>query len=198
MKAIKAVPILLVYATLVSGDPKPPKIEKQTFTVSLTNGLGTATSKEKDQVTATVLEPQEYLGWDMIGEIGKLKPAKRGGHGAAELEFHMDKLVKETTIIPVQADLIGMTNSKGVKDVDEEGNVIGRTSGKKKAGGAILGGVLGAGVGYATGGAAGAGVGAAAGALGGYFLVKMTTKSGDDIRFEKGSHLTLQVSSKGK
>jgi hypothetical protein len=181
-----------------AGDNDAKKIEKQTFRVSLNSGLGTATSQPNQPVSTVVLEPAEYAGWEVVGKIGKLVPAKRGKSKPAELEFHLETLGKENMQIPISADVIEVTNSKGVKGVDEEGNVIGKTSNKKKAAGGILGGIAGGAAGYALGGAGGAAAGAAAGALAGVYMVKMTTKGGQDIRFEKGAVLTLEVSSRGK
>jgi hypothetical protein len=175
-----------------------PKISKQTFRVSLSNGLGTATSHANDPIATVVLEPQEFAGWEMVGHIGKLTPAKRGSSKPSQLEFELVTLAKQGVLVPVAADVIDVSNSKGTKGVDEEGNVIGRTSKKKKVAGGILGAVALGAAGYALGGAAGAAGGAAAGAIAGVMMVKMTTKGGSDIRFEKGATLTLQVSSLNK
>jgi hypothetical protein len=201
---------LMIACSLVlsaQGNPSRPeasaekstRITKQTFKVQLNNGLGTATSKVDDEVTAVVMEPQEYIGWQMIGHIKKLTPAQKGSNKPASLDFQFETLAKDSAnTIEVRADVVEVTNSKGVKNVDDEGNIIGGVSNKKKALGGIGGGVFGGVVGYAAGGAAGAAIGAAGGAALGYTLVKMTTKGGQDITFEKGANFALEVNSNGK
>jgi hypothetical protein len=189
----------IVFALLLEAQGQPVKIEKQTFRVQLNNGLGTATSHVNDEVTAVVMEPQDYLGWQMIGKIKKLTPAKRGSNKPAALEFEFESLARDrANMVPVRADVVEVTNSKGIKGVDDEGNIVGHTSSKKKVAGGVLGAMAGAGVGYAAGGAAGAAIGGIAGAAAGYALVKMTTKAGQDIRFEKGANFALEVTSHGK
>ena len=97
----------------------------------------------------------------------------------------------------IQAELKEVTNAKGVKKVDEEGQVFAQGNGMKKAlfagggagFGALAGGMLGGGLGSAVGGLAG-------GALG-YVIALEVTTNGTNIDFFPGSTFVLEVTDKG-
>lgn len=78
--------------------------------------------------------------------------------------------------------------------MDEEGQVIGKTSNKKRIGVALIGGAIGVAVGAAIGGAQGAAkLGAVGLAAGVAYGLTMTT-AGSQLEFLPGSHFTLEVS----
>jgi hypothetical protein len=177
-----------------SPEPMPGKLDKATFVVRLSHAESSSASQKGDSVTANVISPPEYAGWQTIGTVTNVKAAKRGSNRPSEMTLAFQKLARDTTIVDIEADIVDVANSKGVKGVDEEGNIVSKTSSKKKAAGAVAGGILGGLAGYALGGAAGAAAGAIAGAASGYYSVKMATKAASDLRFEMGSEMTLQVS----
>ena len=169
------------------------------FVVKLLSPLSTKTAQEGYAFTASVEEPAQYQGAVVEGRVTKVKRAQRGtGKGAAELQFHFESITFNNATENIKADLNDVSNSHGAKGVDEEGQVIGKTSNKKRIASTAGGAALGALIGGLRGGGAGAVIGAAAGAAAGLVIgLKMTTK-GEDIDFEPGSLFTLTVSDAGK
>ena len=111
--------------------------------------------------------------------------------GKSELLFAFNTLTpKAGKAIPIVADLKGMSNSKGVADVDEEGRVIGNPSTRKDvkrtalfdAAGAVIGGIAGGGSGAAKGAAIG--------------LTIAFSTSGPDIQIAEGSTFELTVNTR--
>jgi outer membrane lipoprotein SlyB len=100
---------------------------------------------------------------------------------------------------PMTADLKEIVaNSKGVKQVDEEGQVIGVKSNKKKIAGTLAGEGIGAVVGGLAGGGKGAAAGGAAGAVTGYLLSVTFSANGSNIEFAPGSEFLLVTSDRNK
>jgi len=93
--------------------------------------------------------------------------------------------------IPVSAQVTSFSNSKGVKNTDEEGQIVEHKNQAAKS--AVIGGALGAGIGALAGGAKGAGIGAAAGAAAGLLFASFGTKA-PSITFDTGSEFELSVS----
>jgi len=177
------------------SEPEGFGLQNASFVVRLLSPISTKTSSEGDMFTALVEQPAEYQGAVFEGKITRLKKPKKGvGKGKAEIVFQFESVTFRGKTVPVTADLKDVVNSKGVKGVDEEGQVIGRTSNKKRIGaalaasgiGALLGGLAGGAKGAATGAAIGAGVGVAIG-------LTMTT-TGAELEFLPGSLFTLEVS----
>jgi len=96
--------------------------------------------------------------------------------------------------LSVAAVLEDVSNSKGVKNVDEEGRVIGKTSNKKRVGSVIGGALTGALIGAMSAGGVGAAVGAGAGAGAGLAVGLTMTTTGSQIEFRPGSIFTLKIS----
>lgn len=177
----------------------PIVANNQTFEVELLKPVSTQTSKKGDPVNAIVRTPAQFEGSEMTGVISRMKVPKKGfSGGRAELVFGFNTLHFNGQAIPVHASLVEVTNSKGVKGVDEEGRVIGKSSSSKRAkgalGGAMAGALLGA---VLQGGASGAFAGAAAGAAAGFIVASTMTAKGENIDFQKGSHFTLDVRQSG-
>jgi hypothetical protein len=161
----------------------------------LLSPLSTKNGREGDTFTATVEEPSQYQGGLMEGRITKLKKPKKGvAKGKAEVQFQFDTLTFSGQTVRIAADLRDVMNSQGVRDVDEEGNVISRTSNRKRIGATIAGGVIGGIIGGLLGGGRGAATGAAAGAAAGLVIGLTMTTSASDIEFRPGSLFTLSVS----
>jgi hypothetical protein len=168
--------------------------KKTPLVVKLVSPITTKTNKVGDAFTATV-EDARFPGAIIEGRITKLvKPEAGVGKEKPQVEFQFDKFTFNNQTAKVLTDVKGVSNSKGVKNVDEEGVAVGYTSNAKR----ILGGALGSGVGALIGSRIAGGVGAAAGAaVGGAaglaIAVTMTT-TGKDIDFQPGSQFTLEVS----
>jgi uncharacterized protein YcfJ len=130
------------------------------------------------------------------GHINAIKKPKK--RDKAEVSFAFETITLRGVTYSIQADLKEVANSQGVKNVDEEGRVIGKSSKKKAMESALVGSALGALLGAAMNGgkgaAAGAGVGAAAGLLVGITF----TTSGSDMEFAPGSQFTLVASDRSQ
>jgi hypothetical protein len=184
----------------------PPEAQAQTlglqhvsFVAKLLSPISTKTSNQGDMFTAIVEDPAQYQGAVLEGRITKLKKPKKGvGKGKAEIAFEFDTITFNSKSTPVTVDLEEVQNSKGVKAVDEEGRAIGKTSNKKRALATLAGGALGAGIGALAGGAQGAAKGGAIGLAAGLALGLTMTTAGSDLEFLPGSHLTLDVSDRGR
>jgi hypothetical protein len=192
--------IVLVVATSgvsqTSGG-SPLGIHDKEFVVKLMSPISTKTSQRGDSFTAQVVSPAEYQGAVMEGKITDVKKAKKGNAKAAIL-FQFQTLTVGDKTAPITADLKQVANSKGVKEVDEEGRAIGKSSNKKKAGSALAGAAVGSLIGGLAGGAKGAAVGAGAGAAAGLLFAVTLTASGTDMEFAPGSEFTLAVSDRGR
>ncbi|MGA8088694.1 MAG: hypothetical protein WCA10_15545 [Terracidiphilus sp.] len=108
--------------------------------------------------------------------------------------FVFDTLTFNGRTARISTVLKDVSNSKGVKNVDEEGRVIGKSSNKKRAGAALGGAFVGALVGGLRGGGSGAAAGAAIGAGVGLAAAITLTSTGTDIEFRPGSHFSIEVS----
>ncbi len=193
-----------VAATLSAQTSPEPQVQTfglqhVSFVAKLLSPISTKTSSEGDMFTAIVEEPSQYQGAILEGKITKLKKPKKGtGKGKAEIAFEFDTITFNSKSAPVTVDLKEVQNSQGVKAVDEEGHVIGKTSNKKRALAALAGGALGAGIGALAGGAQGAAKGGAIGLAAGLALGLTMTTAGSDLEFLPGSHFTLDVSDRGR
>lgn len=177
-----------------SPKPAPPPLglKNTEMSVKLMSPISTKTSKSGDRFTAQVLTPDTYDGAFMEGRIASVKAAKN--RDKAEISFQFETLTFQNATHRVQADLKEVANSQGVKNVDEEGRAIGKSSKKKALESALIGSAVGGILGGAMGGAKGAAVGAGAGAGAGLlFAIKFTT-SGSQMEFAPGSIFTLDVS----
>jgi hypothetical protein len=163
------------------------------FVVKLLSPINTSTARAGDAFTASVDTPSEYRGAAIEGRITKLRKAKRAG-GKAEVQFQFETLTYNSRTGRISAELHSVVNSKGMKNVDEEGRIIGKTSKKKRIGATVGGAALGGIIGAVAGGASGAAIGAAAGAAGGLMVGVTMTTSGSNIEFGPGSIFTLRVS----
>jgi len=177
-----------------SSHPAPPPLglKNTEMSVKLMSPISTTTSKAGDKFTAQVLTPEAYDGAFIGGRIASVKMAKN--RDKAEISFQFETLTFQNATHPIQADLKDVANSQGVKNVDEEGHAIGKSSKKKAVESALIGSAVGGILGGAMGGAKGAVIGAGAGAGAGLlFAIKFTT-SGSQMEFAPGSTFTLDVS----
>jgi hypothetical protein len=170
-------------------------LKKQMFDVRLLSPINSATAKEGDSFTATVDAPPDWQGGVVTGRITKVQRPQRGlGKGSAQVMFVFDSLTFNGRTARISAVLKDVSNSKGVKNVDEEGRVIGKSSNKKRTEAALGGALIGALVGGLRGGGSGAAAGAAIGAGAGLATAITLTTTGTDIEFRPGSHFSIEVS----
>jgi hypothetical protein len=168
----------------------PPLAKDTEMRVKLTAPVSTATNQKGDKVSAMVVEPADYRGAVMEGEIRESKSGNKfKGKSTLLFAFHTLTL-KDGTRIPVASDVKSFTNSKGQQNTDEEGFLIEKKNnlGKMAAAsgvGALIGGLAGGGKGALIG----AGVGAGAAMI----LVQFGAKA-PEIRLDPGSVLVLSVS----
>lgn len=162
------------------------------FEARLLMPISTEASKRGDRFPAQILSPPNFRGGIIEGQITKVSKAK--GRKKAEILFQFEKLNIRGRSFPVRADLRDVANSKGVKNVDEEGQVIGKSSHKKQLAGAAVGAGIGALIGGLMNGSKGAAAGAGIGAAAGFVIAVSFTTSGSQIDFAPGSIFTLVVS----
>lgn len=173
----------------------PLKLHHEKFVISLSAPLSATQSKAGDAFTAMVESPSKYAGAQVEGHLVRVVPPEPGaGKGPAIVQFAFDTMIFHGEALPVDMDLKGVLGVQGVKRVDNEGNVFGKTSQKKRVGSAVAGGILGAAIGWAAGGAAGAAIGGAAGAGAGTAAGVTMTAVGSDLVFAPGSKLIILVS----
>lgn len=174
---------------LVATAADAPVIPQETeFTVKLLAPLSTQTNKKGDKITAQVVSPAEFKD-DMVE--GEVKESKSGGKmtGKSVLNFTFHKLHHKGKEIPVQAQVKGFVNSKGQKNVDEEGRVIEKKSNIGKAAAATGAGAI---IGAIAGGGRGAAIGAGIGAAAAIALIQVSA-TGANVTFAPGSEVVLSV-----
>jgi hypothetical protein len=180
------------------ASPAPPVhfgLNKVSMTVVLTSPISTKNSKVGDPFTASV-DDANFPGAVMEGHIRSLKKPKRVGKDKAQISFGFDSFTFNNQTGPILADLKEVSNSKGAKGVDEEGDVVGKPTGKGRALKTLAAVGGGAAIGALAGGAKGAAVGAAAGlALG---LTFAFSAKAEDIEFYPGSRISVVVSDNTK
>lgn len=179
--------------------PEPPPalgLKNVEMSVKLLSPISTKTSQKGDSFTAQVLAPDQYKDAIFEGHIEALRQAKK--RDKAQISFRFETITFRGLTHPIQADLKDVSNSQGVKNVDEENRVIGKSSHKKQVEAALLGSALGGLLGASQGGGKGAAVGAAAGAGAGLLFAVTFTTSGADMEFAPGSQFTLDVSDGGR
>jgi hypothetical protein len=162
------------------------------FVVRLNSPISTKGSQKGDAFSAQVLSPAQYSAGIVEGHIRDVKIAKK--RDKANISFTFETLSLNGQTYMIKADLKEVSNSKGVKRVDEEGRAIGTSSKKKKVAGALVGAGLGAAIGALAGGASGAAAGGAIGAGAGLLLAVGLTTSGANVEFAPGSQFTLAMS----
>ena len=162
--------------------------------VELLNGVSTDASQKGDRFQARVIEPKEYDGAIIDGQLTQVKRAGKA-KGTAELQLSFDEIKLtdgRTSKMSAQViEVLPAGGGQGVGKVDAEGGVSGQGQTKgdvKKVGaatgiGAIIGVIAGGGTGAAIGAVIGAGVGTAG----------VLTERGKDIRLYQGQQLRIRT-----
>ena len=162
--------------------------------VELMSNLSTDASQKGDRFQAKVLEPQEYEGAMIEGQVTSVRRPGRA-KGTAELQLSFDEIrLSDGRSAKMSAQVIEVLQtgtSQGVGKVDSEGGVKGKDSSKsdiKKVGaatgvGAVIGAIFGGGTGAAVGATIGAGVGTAG----------VLRERGKDIYLYQGQQLRIRT-----
>lgn len=162
--------------------------------VELLSNLSTDASQKGDQFQARVIEPKEYEGAIIQGQVTRVTRPGRA-KGTAELQLSFDEIrFTDGRVAKMSAQVMEVLpngTSQGVGKVDPEGGVQGKDSTKsdvKKVGaaagvGAIIGAIFGGGSGAAVGATIGAGVGTAG----------VLRERGKDIYLYQGQQLRIRI-----
>jgi hypothetical protein len=162
--------------------------------VELLSNLSTDASQKGDHFQARVIEPKDYEGATIDGQVMQVKrPGKVKSNAELQLSFDEIKLPdgRSSKMSAQVIEVLPTGGSQGVGKVDTEGGVQGRSSTKgdvEKVGaatgiGAIIGAIAGGGTGAAIGAVIGAGVGTAG----------VLTERGKDIRLYQGQRLRIRT-----
>ena len=162
--------------------------------VELLSNLSTEASQEGDRFQVRVIEPKEYEGATIEGQVRRVKRPGRV-KGTAELQLSFDEIrFTDGRAAKMSAQVIEVLQtgtSEGVGKVDPEGGVKGKDSTKgdvAKVGaatgvGAVIGAIFGGGSGAAVGATIGAGVGTAG----------VLRERGKDIGLFQGQQLRIRT-----
>ncbi len=162
--------------------------------IELLSNLSTDASQKGDRFQARVMEPKEYEGATVQGEVTSVKRPGRV-KGTAELQLSFDQIQfadGRTAKISAQViEVLATGTSQGVGKVDTEGGVQGKdsTKGDVTKVGAATG--IGAAIGAIFGGGSGAAVGATVGA--GIGTAGVLRERGKDIYLYKGQQLRIRT-----
>jgi hypothetical protein len=175
----------------------PLAIPRDTIlTVELLSNLATDVSQKGDRFEARVIEPKDYEGAIVEGQVeGVKRPGKAKGTAELQLSFERIRLTdgRSGKMSAQVIEVLPQGGSQGVGKVDSEGGVKGQSSTKndiKKVGistgvGALIGAIFGGGSGAAIGASIGAGVGTAG----------VLRERGKDIYLYHGQHLRIRTNS---
>lgn len=186
----------------VPGQPQTPaqpggvdSIPRDTIMrIELLNDLSTDASQQGDRFQAKVIEPKEYEGATISGQVVQVKrPGKAKGTAQLQLSFDQIQLSdgRSSKFSAQVIEVIPNGSSQGVGKVDPEGGVQGSDSTKsdvQKVGGAagigaVIGAIAGGGIGAAVGATIGAGVGTAG----------VLNQRGKDIHLSQGQQLRIRT-----
>lgn len=164
------------------------------MTVELLTNLSTESSQRGDHFQVRVVEPREYEGATIDGEVVRVKrPGRIKGTGELQLAFRQISLTNNRSAT-VDAQLVEVVDARdnGVGDVDTEGGVQGKSSTKDDTAriGAASG--IGAAIGAIFGGGRGAAVGAVIG--GATSTGGVLASRGKEIRLPRGQQMKIRTS----
>lgn len=162
--------------------------------IELLSDLSTNASQQGDRFQAKVIEPKEYEGATISGQVVTVKrPGKAKGTAQLQLSFDQIQLSdgRSSKLSAQVIEVIPNGSSQGVGKVDPEGGVQGSDSTKtdvQKVGGAagigaVIGAIAGGGIGAAVGATIGAGVGTAG----------VLNQRGKDIHLSQGQQLRIRT-----
>ena len=162
--------------------------------IELLSNLSSDASQKGDPFQAKVLDPKEYEGATISGQVVLVKrPGKAKGTAQLQLSFDEVRLPdgRAAKLSAQVIEVIPGGSSQGVGKIDPEGGVQGTDSTKgdvQRVGGAagigaVIGAIAGGGVGAAVGATIGAGVGTAG----------VLSERGKDIHLYQGQQLRIRT-----
>ena len=162
--------------------------------VELLTNLSTDATQRGDRFQARVIEPSEYEGAVLEGQVTQVKrPGKVKGTAQLQLSFEQIRMPdnRSSNLSAQVIEVVHSQSSQGVGDVDSEGGVRGENTTRSdvtKVGtatgiGAMIGAIAGGGKGAAIGAAIGAGIGTAG----------VVTDEGKDIHLRQGQELKIRT-----
>jgi hypothetical protein len=178
-----------------SQSANPNVIPRDTIMrIELLSNLSTDASQKGDHFQARVIEPKEYDGATIDGQVVSVKrPGRARSTAQLQLSFEEIRFAdgRSSKMSAQVIEVIPNGGGQGVGKVDPEGGVQGRNSTKgdvEKVGGAagigaVIGAIAGGGVGAAVGATIGAGVGTAG----------VLTERGKDIKLYQGQQLRIRT-----
>ena len=166
------------------------------MSVELLSNLSTDASQKGDRFEARVIDPKEFEGAIIQGQVMSVKrPGKAKGNAELQLSFDEIRFAdgRSAKMSAQVIEVLPNGASQGVGKVDSEGGVKGKDSTKRdvtKVGaaagvGAIIGAIFGGGSGAAIGATIGAGVGTAG----------VLRERGKDIYLYTGQQLRIRTAS---
>jgi hypothetical protein len=176
-----------------SGSPN--SIPRDTIMrIELLSDLSTNASQQGDRFQAKVIEPKEYEGATINGQVIQVKrPGKAKGTAQLQLSFDEIRLAdgRSSKLSAQVIEVIPNGSGQGVGKVDPEGGVQGTDSTKgdvQRVGaatgiGAVIGAIAGGGIGAVVGATIGAGVGTAG----------VLNQRGKDIHLYQGQQLRIRT-----
>jgi len=161
--------------------------------VELQSSLSSDVSQRGDRFEARVIEPREFEGAIVEGQVTRVTRAgKVKGTAELQLSFETIRMPDNRTsgFSALVVEVIDVGNRDGVGTVDSEGGVKGRSStrddvskiGASTGIGAIIGAIAGGGKGAAIGAAIGGAVGTGS----------VLTRRGNDVRLARGQQLKIR------
>src|SRR5437016_5726302 len=187
----------------VGGPPQSRGVQQSTgalaiprdtiMRIELLSNLSTDASQKGDRFQARVIEPKEFDGATIEGQVTSVKRHGRV-QSTAQLQLAFDEIRMpdgRSSRLSAQVIEVIPSGGQGVGKVDQEGGVQGKGSTKndvEKVGaaagiGAVIGAIAGGGVGAAVGATIGAGVGTAG----------VLTERGRDISLYQGQQLRIRT-----
>src|SRR2546422_1401077 len=161
--------------------------------IELLSNLSTDASQKGDRFQARVIEPKEFAGATIEGQVANVKrPGRVKSTAQLQLSFNEIRMPDgRSSKLSAQVIEVIPSGGQGVGKVDQEGGVQGKGSTKndvEKVGaaagiGAVIGAIAGGGVGAAVGATIGAGVGTAG----------VLTERGRDISLYQGQQLRIRT-----
>ena len=160
--------------------------------VELLSNLSTDASQKGDRFQARVIEPKEFEGATIEGQVMRVKrPGRLKSTAQLQLSFDQIRLPNGRSAKMSAQVIEVLSGGQGTGNVDSEGGVQGKGSTKDdvtKVGaaagiGAVIGAIAGGGIGAAVGATIGAGVGTAG----------VLSQRGRDIRLYQGQQLRIRT-----
>jgi hypothetical protein len=188
--------IFLTVGCALSQATKPPAtgtplgLKDTRITVRLLSAINNKTSQKGDRFSAEVIAPESLQGAALEGDVESVKRAR--GSDKAEISLLFTTIAVGDVSHPIRATLKDVSNSRGLKDVDEAGRAIANSMIKVEA--ATIGVAVGGALGDVVGGRERAAMYGGASAVDRLIFATTLTTTGNGVEFAPGSQFVLDVS----